>query len=296
MKFSDQEQITLAILPKISSALSITGSSFLVIKLWGEPYKTKSCKRAIWTMSAFDILCSSAWFLTTWPMEKGTVGVKFAVGNKHTCTIQGFFIQLGIAVPILNVLLSFYYLAIIRFGTSEKKLNDRDPWIRGFVLLFPEVAALVCLALGKFNDARLWCWIGSSQDKVFQWVLYFGPLWICFLLQMIVFWVIYSYVYRVEEKSNRFAASSHEYAKETARYALLYMVSFFVTWIPKSAFIIWWTSFSNGNIKTEPPFGLVLAAAFCSPLQGFLNFLIYEQKTGDKFASFCCNANYYDKV
>lgn len=287
--FSDQEQIALAILPKISSGLSIMGSSFLLIKLWGEPYKTKSCKRAILTMSAFDILSSSAWFLTTWPMEKGTAGVKFAVGNKHTCTMQGFFIQLGIAVPILNVLLSFYYLAVIRFGTSEKKLNDRDPWIRGFVLLFPGVAALLCLALEKFNDARLWCWIGSSQDKVFQWVFYFGPLWICFLLQMIVFWVIYSYVYRAEEKSSRFTASSHEYAKKTARQALLFMVSFFATWIPKSAFIIWNTSFSNGNIKTEPPFGLVLAAAFCTPLQGFFNFLICEQKTCDKLASLCCN-------
>ena len=45
-----------------------------------------------------------------------------AMGTTRTCEVQGFFLQLGLAIPMYNALLSIFFLLVIRYGVPEKRI------------------------------------------------------------------------------------------------------------------------------------------------------------------------------
>lgn len=63
-------------------------------------------------MSLYDVLESVANFASTWAIPADTSGVWHPRGNTWTCTAQGFFLTLGVAVPIYNAMLSYYYVMV----------------------------------------------------------------------------------------------------------------------------------------------------------------------------------------
>ena len=118
---------TLAVLPKISSSFSLAGSSWIVVEVWPGstvrpnrhmtvPHRSQPDHRLLLAISIYDII-ESVWnFASTWPMVAGTTDVFGNVGTTGTCSAQGFFLMLGVAVPIYNACLSLYYYLVIRPG------------------------------------------------------------------------------------------------------------------------------------------------------------------------------------
>jgi len=105
---SASEEVIRVVAQKISSALSIMGSSHILMTVWKTWRRAKSSvdsyQRIMVGFSIFDILFSFFyWFLGTWmtPSETGWWG---AVGNNQTCSMQGFFSILlyGSAVRIYH--------------------------------------------------------------------------------------------------------------------------------------------------------------------------------------------------
>ena len=69
------QQLALAMAPKCSSLFSIIGSGLIVMEVLKDPKKQKlTYHRILLGMSLFDILISSAWFLSTWPVPIETDG------------------------------------------------------------------------------------------------------------------------------------------------------------------------------------------------------------------------------
>jgi hypothetical protein len=101
MAFSRSQQVALAVVPKVSGALSMLGSSWIIVEVLTQRTKRENVyNRLLCAMSILDVIVSSWLFASTWPIPKRTEGVAFSVGTQNTCIAQGFFLQLGIATPI----------------------------------------------------------------------------------------------------------------------------------------------------------------------------------------------------
>ena len=112
--FSESQLVSLAVGPKITSTFSILGSTFIVTKVLRYPQRrSRSHHRLLAGMSVCDFFASVATFLSTWPIPIGTRGVKFAVGNITSCTIQGFMASFNIGVALYKTALAIYYLLVV---------------------------------------------------------------------------------------------------------------------------------------------------------------------------------------
>lgn len=207
MTWSESEQIALAIVPKVSSLLSLFGSIWIVVEVMTEdgssqdnslPKRHHSYHRLLLAMSIYDILESGWNFASTWPIPGSTENVWQAYGTTQTCSAQGFFLTLSVAVPIYNALLALYYMLVINYNVSNRYLQRCvEPSMHITAGVWAFGTAIYSVATGLINNANLWCWIaplpagckqswkyGDEGDCVrgdnayiYRWAFYFGPLW-----------------------------------------------------------------------------------------------------------------------
>jgi hypothetical protein len=101
MVLTEGQQIALAVTPKITASLSILGSAWIVVEVLTVPEKRGNVyNRLLCAMSINDVILSSMFFASTWPIPEGTDGVYTAIGSERSCVAQGFFIQFGIVPAI----------------------------------------------------------------------------------------------------------------------------------------------------------------------------------------------------
>lgn len=161
MAFNSQQQAALAIIPKFSSSLSIIGSLLIIYEiLFLDRRKLlRVYHRMLLVMSIYDVLESSFNFQSSWPIPKGTEGVAFAVGNTEWCEAQGFFLQFGLVIPVLNMCLSIYYLLVIKYSWSEDQIRTyAEPCFHIGSLSIALLTSSLGLAFDLFNNSNLWCW------------------------------------------------------------------------------------------------------------------------------------------
>jgi hypothetical protein len=204
--WTQKQKLALAILPKISSVLSLFGSLWIIVEVATEEEKIKKpYHRLLFAMSVYDVL-ESVWnFGSTWPIPEGSPDVMWASGNTATCTAQGFFLTLSVAVPIYNAMLSLYYVLVIKYNYTNKQLTGfAEPIMHIVAFLWAFGTALYSALAGLLNNANLWCWIaplpsdclpslthGTAKDGnpmpclrgdnmvIYRFMFYFGPLWFC---------------------------------------------------------------------------------------------------------------------
>ena len=153
-------------------------------------------------MSLYDIAESIFNFLSTWMIPKTDQGKVWAIGNRYTCSLQGFFLTLSVAVPIYNAFLAFYYMLVVNYNLSDHILRRRvEPTIHFIAFFWAFGTAFTSAVMGFMNDANLWCWIApypsGCKDSwrfgdegncergdnawIYRWAFYFAPLWFCIL-------------------------------------------------------------------------------------------------------------------
>mmetsp|Transcript_62134 Transcript_62134/g.73586 ORF Transcript_62134/g.73586 Transcript_62134/m.73586 type:complete len:419 (+) Transcript_62134:78-1334(+) len=149
----------------ISGLLSIIGSSlivFIIIRNRGEKL-ARVHNRLILAMSIVDIFNSFALGLSIVPTPSNETPCSMGLGNITTCTIQGFFITLGFAVPSYNAHLCVYYLLMIRYNVSEEKIaKTYELWMHLFALAGPLAAGIVGAMQGIFHADVAHCWVGDK--------------------------------------------------------------------------------------------------------------------------------------
>jgi hypothetical protein len=174
-------------------------SLFLIYEVYCD-HRSKgsnAIQRAIVGMSVIDFLSSSAWFLSSWAVPRGTFAL--STGNRASCNYQGFELQLAIGAPLYNCSLALYYLLVIKYRWSDRQLVGIEKWGHGFILFFSVGTLILLLPLGQYNPTGAVCWvIGDPVDcdsSSFQesgipcnrgkhaWIYgiacFYGPLWIC---------------------------------------------------------------------------------------------------------------------
>jgi hypothetical protein len=204
----------LAITPKVSSILSLLGSTYIIFDV----IKMRTSKRKIYHqillgMSISDVLASSAWFFTTWPIPPDVFPAWGASGTQATCTAQGFFAQFSIATVFYNGFLALHYLLVIRFGWTEDRIKRArlGTIIHGVSLSAGIVTAAVSAAKGLLNPIGWDCWISAvplgcaeswqqngettctrgDNANLYQWVFFYLPLWVIIILVTAAMLIVY---------------------------------------------------------------------------------------------------------
>jgi hypothetical protein len=261
-------------------------------------------------MSICDFNTSFWYFLSTWPIPRGTANVFAPSGTTASCTAQGFFIQFGIATPLYNAALALYYLLIIRYQWKEKRMKKAEKYLHSVPLLWASGTSLAALGLTLLNNANLWCWIASvplgckgshrnngvndcergNNQNIYRWAFFYGPLWAAIFLSGVAMLLTYMAVVQTEKASSKWKSvttatyeptnsaqrkkrekeeSDRKHSKQVSSQALYYLLAFFFSWTPATL-----TRFIQ-TIWSKTYYPLILLMAIFTPMQGFLNYLVY---------------------
>lgn len=142
----------LAICPKISAAISIPCSCYIIYEVIHDHRTrgTSPVQRALAAMSCIDIMASSAWFLSTWAVPSDS-GFAYASGNRTSCNFQGFLLQLAIGAPLYNSSLALFYLLMIKMRWSNLQLAKIERWVHIFIMSFTWGTSILLLKLEQYN-------------------------------------------------------------------------------------------------------------------------------------------------
>mmetsp|Transcript_12333 Transcript_12333/g.27797 ORF Transcript_12333/g.27797 Transcript_12333/m.27797 type:complete len:440 (-) Transcript_12333:273-1592(-) len=313
MARSHAQQVALALGPKFSASLSLLGSGWIILEVWRDRKKQALVyHRLLLGLSCLDILVSSAWFLSTWPVPKEATGLVYNVGNQLTCNIQGFFIQLKGGNPLYNAWLALYFVCVVKRHWKERDLRAVEPYLHISAICVAVGTSTASLVLGLFGNASLWCWIQSDYPMARMFFFYVW-YWASLVIVTVSMVTLVGTVYNQERKTLRLTTQSMEQkfaqrsassfsqqsqngeheslrgprphssttssqhlnvnmGKNTAKVATQAMLYI-------AAYVL--TAFFSTTVRTmqafrdQTPFWALLGMTLFYPAQGFLNFLIY---------------------
>ena len=168
--------------PTVTGPLSALSSSYLLYRIVSnlptrrqqqqqQPSEQQSKKPRdllLLGLCFFDICGSAALSFSTYPGPAfpHLQGGYITVGTIPTCTAQGFFVQLGLAVPLYNAALCIYYVLAVQFKVRTQLLSRyMVPLAHGVIITFIFSTAFYALATDLFNFAgAMGCWIGEVKD------------------------------------------------------------------------------------------------------------------------------------
>ena len=287
------------------------GSGLIINEVLRDPKnRAKVYHLLLLAMSIVDFNTSFWYFLSTWPIPRSTANVFAPSGTRGSCTVQGFFIQFGIATPLYNAALALYYLLIIRYQWKEKQVRKAEKFLHSVPLLWASGTSLAALGMTLLNNANLWCWISSvplsctgsyrnngvndcergNNAWIYRWAFFYAPLWAAIVCSGIWMLLTYLAVRKTEKASSKWKArpstndaamssaarkkkekeeSDRKHSKQVASQAFYYLMAFFFSWLfgTLTRFI----QMTSG--KTYYP--IILLMAIFTPMQGFLNYLVY---------------------
>ena len=233
-------------------------------------------------ISFFDIVGSLAYILVA-VLAPHEAGFHLSRGNEATCTLQGFMIQLGQTSMFYNICLSFYFLLVISFNWKENQLRRFGLWsqivsiVLGAGLAFGSIPFIgpqfgVCGVLPPLTTAE---WQVSS--------FYTVPVSVTLIVLALVTVAICHKVYQQQKKAQRWRMNQRlTLTRKVFWQSFWYVAAFYLT-LPFVLFTFYI------EFTTPEHYWLLVLAAVLAPLQGFMNTLVYFQRSRRKkmFKSMC---------
>eukprot|EP00980_Cylindrotheca_fusiformis_P016813 scaffold5067_cov139-Cylindrotheca_fusiformis.AAC.7 len=180
---TEGKQAALAWTLRMAGFLSAMGSSFILWDVFVVSKKRNQNRRLtmlhqlVCGMSFFDVFSSIGNMFSTLPVreyrysESTTTprpsGVYGAKGNSATCTAQGFFLQLGYTSAFYNMVLTVYYVLVIKKGMRETQLQRLKYWFHVPTLLFG--FGLAFAGIPYYDNIFLFCHIPPAVELSSWW-------------------------------------------------------------------------------------------------------------------------------
>mmetsp|Transcript_22633 Transcript_22633/g.27754 ORF Transcript_22633/g.27754 Transcript_22633/m.27754 type:complete len:550 (+) Transcript_22633:178-1827(+) len=278
------DRILYSWMPRLGSVLSIF-ASVVVIRI---VLATKRTKKSRWKelkpnrritliVSIADLMFCFGYLFTTiaMPSETGSV---WAIGNDFTCAAQGFFIQVGVAVPLyMASLCVFYWCCICREMKPTYFTAKIEPFVHLGVLIFGFGTAIICVGLNLFEPINSVCWIRPESTII---RFFFAGVHLLLSWFVIIFCMtsVFLKVRHGTQSNFKYFVTNKRKEKllreqnETLRQTIMAIgIHFFLyVWPIAQAF------FSVGHDHGSP-FLLNLFTCLVLPFQGFLNGLIFTR-------------------
>ncbi|ORX42865.1 hypothetical protein BCR36DRAFT_406969 [Piromyces finnis] len=269
MPFEENEKNIIFTLIILGSILSIIGSGAIILNtiLFNNfTGKNKIWNRIIFFLSLCD-LCGSIDLLN------GKNLIPEDAVYSGSCRFQGLRIQFFFIASALWTAAIAINIFLVVVMNKEIYEIERFEWIYHVFIWGISLSTSLFLFFkdqGRTDNkwivgnATFWCWITENGSK-YRLILFFGPLWTVFFINVLVF-IIMKIVIK-----KRKIDTDQIYAKNSiaSRYHL-YLLVLFITWI-------WGTinRIQNEINSENPKFPLFVLHAFFTPLQGFLNSIVY---------------------
>ena len=281
-------------IPRISGFFSILGSLVIINLIIGNRRNRREnlkrvLNRLVLMISFIDIPVSIALVLTTIavPPEDGQEerNKQYALtGNRASCVAQGFFIQLGTAIPLYTAILCIFYLCLLRFEMTEHTFSKRiEPFAHAICFLFPLASSVFSAISGSFNQLGVYCWFshyprGCQNDAEIECtrgqnsdlhsaLFSVIPIFVAFLCVVISMILIVLFVNRLSTQSTSTLVYEQ---KETVTQASLFIATFLLTYTFHVVHAIMIIITGNKMFYIIAYFHFSLY-----PLQGFCNALVY---------------------
>lgn len=228
----------LDIISKIAAAFSLIGSGYIIYDIvWKHKKQRKLTRnRILLALSTVDF-CSSLWvFIGSWATPDFYRFLQPAAsGNTQTCTVQGFFLQMGMATPWYNASLALHFLLSMHYGHGgqRRRLESMAPlfWILPFIFGLGTAIAGLSLDVFNYNPFLGLCWIAAHpitcdeslnlkvtrnvQNKIpckrgedahiYRWAFGYVPLWTAFAFMVVAFVLVFRCVRKHELKMRRWS-------------------------------------------------------------------------------------------
>jgi len=182
----DSDEISFYDLPLVqvlyrsSAALSIFGSSWIIIEIIHNRKKRNTCyHRLLFALSLFDLLASIGFFAGGWAQTKtGWLAEapdnQTALGNVATCHASGFVIFMGsLAIPWYNAALSVYYYLSVCQGWREQKMKKSfEQYVHIMIVPTVIILAVFPLVLRIYNPLHFYCFISGGDQSWYFWFFF----------------------------------------------------------------------------------------------------------------------------
>jgi len=226
MSYTDTQLRAAAWSNKVTAAISFFSSSYLMYDILKDRGLICCCKRRqqsdttpkllttmqkiLLGMCLLDLIADIWFFVGGWAMPNDGETLYSGVatlsprGTTASCTAQGFFLMLGLAIPLYQVsLTSFYYLTVCKNWKEDRQFRRYQPLFH----IPPWCWGLGCALYGAIDDQfhpnLVWCFYGGtdiSTELLFG--LFYAPLWLSFLISGILLLLIWK---KVREQEARIA-------------------------------------------------------------------------------------------
>ena len=288
---TNTQEIILATIGMASSITSISCSS-CILYFVTQQNERNTYLRVLFGMSIMDIINSATFAIQPYLSPKSDDRF-LAHGNEATCTMLGFFAQLGIGGILYNGMLSANFMLSICYGFKQTFLERRvEPWMHLIAVLWPLITAITMIPLGLYNELQIGfgCYVGEYPEgctddpnltcygQIFGWIFAGAPMLLVLGFLIVSNIAIYCEVRASVETSGRYADGARQQAQKTKQVgsqATLYAMTFFNTVVWQVAIRgIEATELVTRETESDMFWVLVLASLFY-PLQGFWNLLLY---------------------
>lgn len=293
--FSYEIEVAYACLNAFSGLLSVMGSSVVVYMIMNRRQKKLSRVkyRLMLAMSTIDVLNSCALAISFLPAPS-VAECSFGKGNFSTCTAQGFFLQLGLAVPAYTAMLTLRALGSIVYNFTEKEIARKFEPFMHIIAICPMLGIAVAGTVSDMcHSNQRHCYI--TNKRVFsrvgimggdfvngRWILITSVVWFSVMGFIIAFSMVKIYLttrqrakmmrrYAFVSKGRQQRRSSKidKAADESAKQTMMHVFAYILTFSCQFTSIV----FTSHMIRSSPL--LFLATGVLYPLQGFWNFLLY---------------------
>jgi hypothetical protein len=221
-----------------------------------------------------------------------------ARGNDATCSALGFVTQFNFSAMWYNGMLSFYFLATIRFAIKTDVFARRiEPFMHIVAIGWNLIAASTGLVMGWYREMKIgqFCWITrwpegceeteTCHSTLLAYMVGALPAIFFFLGVLINNFLIYTHVRRTLYKSKSRTLSDttqqdRRIHQTVATQAFLYVGSFYMTYI--WTFILKVLNAQDLDSESQV-FPLLVLQSIFMPMQGFFNLLIYVRPAYVKY-------------
>lgn len=189
-------------------------------------------------------------------------GIEAARGNDHTCSAQGFLIQMGTITALFNASLATYYFLRVHKNWSESKFLE----IRHWLFICPILIGLVFASVGFLYYGMVFTWC-TNTAKWWPEI----PVILAIIVTTILYSIMFYGAYRTYQAMNIYAHGGGQgQTSAVFRQSCWYLVPFYLTWVPYVALQYTWAS-RRGYSR----YGFAVTASTLVPLQGFWNCVVY---------------------
>jgi len=228
-------------------------------------------QRLMLMMSIFDVLQSIAFAIsvTAFPQESDIFGAK---GNELTCTAQGFFVTLGLAVPLYNMNLNIFYVLTIRCRFTSQQYAKFEPVAHIVSICLPLFIAIISAAHNEMMPRGNICYPRGKLPLLLCSITIFVCFLICIISMVCICRTVTSQATRMERytvscQRSRIDEDKRKAVKQACTYALAFILTYM--------FPIIGTGYIRGRTGVEVPIAVTILTSIFYPLQGFWNFLLY---------------------